>query len=63
MLQRIECRLAMKKKMIFTEEQIKNIASLGEVLLSIHRRLVSEGKVKVENGKVVFLDKKMTPKK
>ncbi|HYC34127.1 MAG TPA: hypothetical protein VEC13_00160 [Candidatus Paceibacterota bacterium] len=53
----------MKKKMIFTEEQIKNIASLGEVLLSIHRRLVSEGKVKVENGKVVFLDKKMTPKK
>lgn len=48
----------MKKKSIFSEEAIKNFAKLGTVLRQIHSRLAIEGKVRVVNGKVIFLDSK-----
>lgn len=44
------------KTHIFSQEELDNIAGLGEVLLKIHRRLLSEGKIKVENGKTIFLE-------
>jgi hypothetical protein len=47
-----------KKKNIFTEEEIRNIAELGEVLRKIRSRLLAEGKIRVENGKTIFLEKK-----
>jgi hypothetical protein len=40
---------------IFTREELDNIEVLGDVLRKIHNRLLAEGKVRVENGKVVFL--------
>ena len=46
-----------KKSDIFSQEEIDNIAGLGEVLRKIHNRLLSEGKIKVENGKTIFLEK------
>lgn len=48
-----------KKKNLFTEEEIKSFSNLGEVLLRIHKRLVVEGKVKVnKKGKVIFIKDK-----
>lgn len=46
-----------KKNNIFSQEEIDNIAGLGEVLRKIRSRLLSEGKIKVENGKTIFLEK------
>lgn len=43
---------------IFSQEELDNIAGLGEVLRNIHKRLLSEGKIKVENGKTIFLENK-----
>jgi len=42
-----------------TDEEMDNIIALGEVLRKIHNRLVKEGKCKVVDGKVVWLDKDM----
>lgn len=54
----------MKKEQIFTEEEIRGIAELGEVLRGIHSRLVAEGKVRVdENGKIVFISTENETKK
>ncbi len=53
-----------KKKHIFTDAEIKSISELGEVLRGIHRRLLAEGKIRIdENGKTIFLDMKNEPKK
>jgi hypothetical protein len=35
---------------IFSQEELDNIAGLGEVLRKIHNRLLLEGKIKVENN-------------
>ncbi len=47
----------MKRKNIehLSEEALKNINELGDVLRQIHYRLLKEGKVKVINGKIVFI--------
>ncbi len=45
-------------KKTFSEETIKSLVEYGEVLRRIHNRLVVEGKVKVVDGKIIFLDKK-----
>jgi len=53
-----------KKKHIFTDDELRGISELGEVLRGIHKRLLAEGKIKVdENGKAIFLDIKNEPKK
>lgn len=39
----------------FSEETIQSLKQLGEILLRIRKRLVSEGKVKIENGKIVII--------
>lgn len=44
----------MKKQ--FTVEEIKSIAELGDILRSIAERLIREGKAKIVDGKIVFLD-------
>ena len=44
------------KKHIFTDEEIKSISDLGDVLRSILNRLITEGKAKVVDGKVIFLE-------
>ncbi len=46
------------KKHIFTDEELASIQELGDVLRSILKRLISEGKAKIVDGKVVFLDRK-----
>lgn len=38
-----------------SEEALKNINELGDVLRRVHNRLVKEGKIKVVDGKSVFL--------
>ena len=38
-----------------SEEALKNINELGDVLRQVHNRLVTEGKVKVIDGKIVFV--------
>lgn len=38
-----------------SEEMIQSVMSLAEELLKIHKRMVAEGKVKVVDGKIVFL--------
>ena len=43
------------KTNILSEESIKALTELGEVYREIHNRLVSEGKVRVENGKAIFI--------
>lgn len=40
----------------FTDEEIQQFVELGEVLRKIHARLMAEGKIKMVNGKIVFLD-------
>lgn len=47
-----------KNAHIFSQEELDNIAGLGEVLQNIHNRLLLEGKIKVENGKTIFLEDK-----
>lgn len=39
----------------FSEETIESLKDLGIVLLKIRHRLVTEGKVKVKNGKIVAI--------
>ena len=45
-------------KKIFSEETMMAIMEYGAVLREIHNRLVKEGKVKVVDGKSLFLDEK-----
>ena len=52
-----------KKSNIFSQEELDSITGLGEVLRKIHNRLLLEGKIKVKNGKTIFLDKNDTPKR
>lgn len=44
-----------QEKQILSREALKNINELGDVLRQIHYRLVKEGKVKVVDGKIVFV--------
>lgn len=44
------------KTHIFTEEELKGLVELGEVLRKIHNRLLAEGKIKIVDGKTVFLE-------
>jgi hypothetical protein len=54
----------MKKKHIFSEEELRSLAELGYVLRKIRSRLLSEGKIKIDkNGKTVFLDIEKKSKK
>jgi hypothetical protein len=54
----------MKGNHIFSEEELKNLFGLGEVLRKIRSRLLAEGKIKIdENGKTIFLDIENKPKK
>ncbi len=41
----------------FSEETMQSLAELGEVLLRIRKRLLAEGKIKIENGKIVIIKK------
>lgn len=43
-----------EKKSDLTEEEMENIIALGEVLRGIHNRLLKEGKIKIENGKIIW---------
>ena len=43
-----------RKKNIFSEETIKSLTELGDVLRGIHNRLLKEGVIKIKNGKVVW---------
>jgi hypothetical protein len=45
-----------KKKSKLSDETIEAVVKLGEVLRPIANRLIAEGKAKVENGKIVFLE-------
>lgn len=44
------------KKKHFTETEIEGLEELGKVLRKIHIRLLSERKIKRENGKTIFLE-------
>lgn len=46
-----------KKENIFSEETIKSLEELGDVLRKIHNRLLAEGKIIRKDGKTIFLDK------
>ena len=48
------CRRRQNGKSIFTQEELDNIAQLGDVLRGVHNRLLKEGKIKVKKGKVVW---------
>lgn len=52
----------MQKKKQFTDEEIKSISELGDILRSIAERLIREGKARIEGGKIVFLDKEKDSK-
>jgi hypothetical protein len=53
----------MKDKHIFSEEELKSLFELGEVLRKIRSRLLAEGKIKIdENGKTIFWILKRSPK-
>lgn len=41
---------------MMSDEEVESINQLGEVLYSIAQRLVDEGKAKVVDGKIIFLD-------
>ena len=49
-------------KKTFTDGEIESISKLGDVLRTIVQRLVREGKAKIVDGKVVFLDDEKKPK-
>jgi hypothetical protein len=44
-----------QKNKTLSEEALKNINELGDVLRQVHNRLLKEGKVKVVDGKIVFV--------
>lgn len=44
------------KKSKLSEETRQAVVKLGEVLRPIANRLIAEGKARVENGKVIFLE-------
>jgi hypothetical protein len=44
-----------QEKRVLSEEALKNINELGDVLRQIHNRLLKEGKVKVIDGKIIFV--------
>jgi len=45
------------KKKVFSEETMQALMELGEVLKRIARRLIVEGKARVVDGKIVFLER------
>lgn len=51
----------MKKKQHFSEETMQGLIELGEILRRIRNRLVSEGKAKIENGKLIIIDQPIQP--
>lgn len=54
----------MSKKRIFSDKELKSLVELGEVLRKIRRRLLAEGKIRIdENGKTIFLDAEDKSKK
>jgi hypothetical protein len=38
-----------------SEEALKNINELGDVLREIRNRLIKEGKIKIIDGKIIFV--------
>ena len=40
-----------KEKQIFSEEEIRSISELGEILRNIHNRLISEGYI-IKEGQI-----------
>ncbi|HEY4515882.1 MAG TPA: hypothetical protein VJH67_01690 [Candidatus Paceibacterota bacterium] len=49
------------KPQIFSDETIESLREYGEALRDIHNRLVKEGKVKVVDGKIIFLGEPENP--
>jgi len=41
---------------IFSDEAVRNLEELGHILRRIRARLLREGKAKIVDGKIVFLD-------
>lgn len=41
------------KKYLLSDETVEALVKLGEVLRPIHDRLVREGKIKVDDGKII----------
>lgn len=54
----------MKDKNIFSDEELRSLVELGDLLRQIRKRLLAEGKIWIdENGKTVFSDIENKPKK
>jgi hypothetical protein len=49
-----------KTKTDLTKEELDNIVALGEVLRTINKRLLKEGKIEIVNDKIVW-DKALLP--
>lgn len=45
---------AMTKNGPLSKETLESLERLGEILMKITRRLVSEGKAEIKDGKVLF---------
>lgn len=52
-----------KKEPLLTDEEVKSLKDLGAVLLPIVKRMVSEGKAKIVDGKIVFLENSNSTKR
>ena len=48
----------MLKERSFTDEELENLTGLDKILKLVRSRLILEGKVKIENGKTIFLENK-----
>ncbi len=49
-----------KDKLMFSKETIDSLTELGSILLRIQVRLINEGKAKIVNGKIVFMQPPLT---
>ncbi len=45
---------------MFSKETIDSLTELGSILLRIQVRLINEGKAKIVNGKIVFMQPPLT---
>lgn len=50
--------LGVKNKQKLSDETVRSVVRLGEILRGIHHRLLLEGKIKVVKGKTIFLNEK-----
>ncbi len=45
-----------KESRKLSKEELESISMLGDELRVIHIRLIKEGKIKVQNGKVIWIE-------